>query len=1201
MLLSNLRHGGRLDHYPVGVRYFAASVLFGLALASRFALIGTLPPQGFPFLTFFPAVLLSTFLGGFGPGLLVSVLSVIAAWYFFIPPVGAFAGISRPDQIALIFFTVVLLVDVVVVHLMSAAMRALQRSHVALDERSKALRQSEIRLKTLTEHSPAAIAVFDNHMHYLAVSRRWRQDYGIGNRDVLGLSHYDVFPDMSDERREAHRRGLSGEVLRAEAECFIRPDGAVHWTRWELWPWYDDAGTVGGIVIASEDITERITSDERMRASEEKYRTLFTNMTEGFILGEPILDEWGGVRDVRFLEVNDAFHVQTGIPRGCEGRPFREVLPHLEQSWIDRYANAAVSRQAIRFDSFNVDTQRYYDVYAFSPSPGRFASLFRDITDQKRVETALQESEAYLRQLITTLPGMVWTTTPEGTLDFLSQHWLDYTGTTLTSQLGAGAFDCLHPEDRETAFEAWRAAVERQTVFHVQYRLRRHDGQYRWFLSRGTPIWSEDGTIKRWLGVATDIDDLKRTQDALVDSEQRYMALFNNKTNGIAHFRIVADEHGRPVNYYIEAVNEAYERTLGIKRERVEGKLVTDAFPGIEAFEFKFIAEFGRIGLEGGENNFELYFPPTGQWISLYAYSSKHGECTVIFTDITHQKEIETALRRSEESYRTLFEVMNEAFAICEIILNDQGQPCDYRHLLVNPAFERIGGYAPGTVIGKTARELVPGAESHWVEMFGRVTLTGEPEAREDYAAGLKKWFAARAFSIGSGKFAYLFNDITERKLAEQRVREAALHDALTGLPNRALVFEYGGHLLAAAQRNHGRGALLFIDLDRFKPINDLYGHEIGDRVLQEVGKRLVRYTRNEDLVGRLGGDEFVIFLPHLDGARDRAAIVAQHVVDSISQPFLIDNLELSVSPSIGISYYPDHATDVGALIHCADLAMYQVKQSGRANYRIYTSELDRHAEEAYWIEARLKNALRNNGLKLHYQPVVDIKSGKLIGAEALMRLDDGGNQVGPGNFIPIAESAGLIGELGEWVAAEACRQHEAWLGEGLRVTIAINVSPLQFRQRDFSERMSKILSNTGVDPTCLQLEVTESAVMENLDEAVKILNKIKSLGVKVSLDDFGTGYSSLSSLSSLPLDKLKVDQSFVRRIENDQASRVVTEAIIALGRSLRLEVIGEGIESENALRYLQEHGCDQAQGYWFSHPLPASEFAQWCREQQVA
>ncbi|HJV84064.1 MAG TPA: EAL domain-containing protein [Noviherbaspirillum sp.] len=483
-------------------------------------------------------------------------------------------------------------------------------------------------------------------------------------------------------------------------------------------------------------------------------------------------------------------------------------------------------------------------------------------------------------------------------------------------------------------------------------------------------------------------------------------------------------------------------------------------------------------------------------------------------------------------------------------------------------------------------------------------------EVQVNHGRGHSIWVNARGEAVRNERgeviaLRGMIQDITERRHAEtllraseEKLRNAALHDPLTGLPNRALVMDYCERLLAAAQRGHGGGALLFIDLDRFKPINDLYGHEAGDRVLQEVGRRLVACTRQEDMVGRLGGDEFVVVLPHVDGVYHRAAAVARHVVASISEPIQIKALEVSVSPSIGISYFPDHAANVNSLIHTADLAMYQAKQAGRAGYRFYTPDLDRRAVEAFAVETRLRDALKNGGLELHYQPVIDLKKGKLIGAEALVRLADDGAAIGPDRFIPIAESAGLIGQLGEWVVAEACRQHVAWLQEGIRIAIAVNVSPLQFRQRAFAEKLGSIITESGMDPTCLEIEITESAVMENVNEAVEILNRIKSLGVRVALDDFGTGYSSLSSLTSLPLDKLKVDQSFVRRIERDQASRTVAQAIIGLGRSLRLSVHGEGIESEDALLFLEAHGCNQAQGYWFSRPLPSAEFAQWCHEQ---
>lgn len=561
-------------------------------------------------------------------------------------------------------------------------------------------------------------------------------------------------------------------------------------------------------------------------------------------------------------------------------------------------------------------------------------------------------------------------------------------------------------------------------------------------------------------------------------------------------------------------------------------------------------------------------------------------------TDVTVQRETEEELRK----FKFFTDHANDEFFAL-----DQAGRIRYANRL---ACERLG-YREAELLRIHISDIYqPYSEEQFQKLCTRSKRSATPRFE-----GILKCKDGTTFSVEASVTALEFNgewqifatfrDITERKLAEQRVREASLHDMLTGLPNRALFFEYCDRLLAAAKRSHSRGALLFIDLDRFKPINDRYGHETGDRVLQEVGRRLVAATRHEDLAGRLGGDEFVILLPHLEAGQHRASIVAQHVVDTISRPFHVGVLELSISPSIGISFFPEHATDVSALIHAADLAMYQAKQSGRANYQFYTPELDQRASQALSIEARLKDALNRGGLRLHYQPVIDMQSGRMTGAEALVRLvANDGSTVGPEHFIPIAEATGLIGALGEWVVVEACRQQGAWCSDGLNIPVAINVSPLQFRQPSFAEKLNDIISSAGIDPQCIELEVTESAIMDNLDEAIEILNKIKSLGVSVALDDFGTGYSSLSRLSSLPLDKIKVDQSFVRQIGADQASRAVTEAIIALARSLRLEVVGEGIESEDAFRYLQERGCNQAQGFWFSPPLPPAEFAQWYRNQ---
>lgn len=437
--------------------------------------------------------------------------------------------------------------------------------------------------------------------------------------------------------------------------------------------------------------------------------------------------------------------------------------------------------------------------------------------------------------------------------------------------------------------------------------------------------------------------------------------------------------------------------------------------------------------------------------------------------------------------------------------------------------------------------------------------------------------------------------DITERKQIEERIRQAGLHDALTGLPNRALLFEYSQHVFAHTLRSRRNAAVIFIDLDRFKPINDTHGHEVGDAVLKEAANRIKKCTRQTDIAFRLGGDEFVIILPDIqDGAY--AGEVARHVAQCINQPYRVETLELCLSTSIGISIYPRDGQDIDTLINQADMAMYYAKHSGRNRCQFYSAALAERANTQSRIENQVKEALARGEFRLEYQPVVDMNTFSLTGVEALLRWPHEG--VGPDRFVPVAEATGLIGRLGHWVVTEACRQHNAWMDHGLpAIPIAINVSAAQFRQPDFVDQVSEAMQACRMGTDTLQLELTETALMDDMDLAIEQLSQLKARGLKIALDDFGTGYSSLSYLSRLPIDKIKVDKSFVYRIESDAASRTITNAIIALGHTLHLEIVAEGIESENVLRYLRSHGCDLAQGYYVCAPIAADAFESWYRK----
>ncbi len=434
--------------------------------------------------------------------------------------------------------------------------------------------------------------------------------------------------------------------------------------------------------------------------------------------------------------------------------------------------------------------------------------------------------------------------------------------------------------------------------------------------------------------------------------------------------------------------------------------------------------------------------------------------------------------------------------------------------------------------------------------------------------------------------------DISERKHTEECIRQTALHDALTGLPNRGWLFESTRHLFGRARRAALCAGVLFIDLDRFKLINDNHGHETGDKILQEVARRLSACVREEDLVVRLGGDEFLVLLPEIEHA-SAAEEVARHILESIRQPYSIDGLEFALSLSVGISIFPRDGMDLDTLVNHADAAMYHAKQTGRDNVQYYSRELAARSQLQARVEKQLQSALSRQMFSLHYQPVIDLQSGRVVAVEALVRWPHA--DIGPDQFVPIAESTGHIGRLGAWVIGEVCRQHQSWRERGFPVIpVAVNVSAVQLRQQDFVRQFSQWLADSAVDPMELHLEVTETALMEHLDRATEVLERLRALGVQIALDDFGTGYSSLNYLSRLPINKIKVDKSFVQRLQYDNASRAIIEAVIALGHALKLEVVAEGIESASVLRHLREMGCTQAQGFHICRPVSAQAFEAW-------
>ena len=437
-----------------------------------------------------------------------------------------------------------------------------------------------------------------------------------------------------------------------------------------------------------------------------------------------------------------------------------------------------------------------------------------------------------------------------------------------------------------------------------------------------------------------------------------------------------------------------------------------------------------------------------------------------------------------------------------------------------------------------------------------------------------------------------LKQDLEERKHVELSVRHMAHHDALTGLPNRTLFRDRLTHAMAQADRYHQILAVLFLDLDRFKAINDTLGHNVGDQLLKLAAERIRSCIRDCDTVARLGGDEFTIIVDDIIEVQD-AAVVAQKILDTLSQPFNLHGHEVFISVSIGVTLYPNDDENADNLLRNADAAMYRAKESGRNNYQFYVADMNVKARERLMLESQLRRALDRNEFMLYYQPRVDLFSGRVIGAEALLRWrhPDMG-LVPPAQFIPILEETGMIIPVGEWVLRQASSQNRAWQDLGLPpIRMAVNLSVRQFIQKDLADSVLAIIERTGLLPEYLELEITEDLLLENNQTNIVTLTTLRNRGVHISIDDFGTGYSSLSYLKRLPIDTLKIDQSFLRDIENDPDNKAITSAIIAMAASLHLNVLAEGVETEEQLSFLRAQGCNEIQGFSFSQPLTAEEF----------
>ena len=566
----------------------------------------------------------------------------------------------------------------------------------------------------------------------------------------------------------------------------------------------------------------------------------------------------------------------------------------------------------------------------------------------------------------------------------------------------------------------------------------------------------------------------------------------------------------------------------------------------------------------------------------------------VVARDITERKNAELALRRSEERFRSLTELSSDWYWEQDEAL---------RFTYVSPGFEVRSKHDPALVLGKRRWDfdnVIP-ATGTWEDHrellearkpfrdFEQITVRADGTRVHISSSGEPVYDEAGGFRGYRG----VSSNISVRKAAEERLEQLAQFDAVTGLANRNLLRERLEHAIVQSRRRRRGAGVLYLDLDGFKLVNDTHGHHVGDELLRHVGRRLQDRVRRDDTVSRLGGDEFAVAIADL-ARPDDAALVAQKFLDAFSAPFDLDGRETFITASIGVATFPNDGESAEALLKCADIAMYRAKESSRNAFCFYTAELNARAASKLQLNSDLRRALERGEFQLHYQPKVRLASGQMIGMEALLRWQHAGRgMVGPLEFIPALEDSGLIVPVGDWVIAQACRQLAAWARSGLQpLPVAINLSARQFRRRDLDRVIKDVLVEHALSPAMLELEITESSLMEDPKDAIRQLEALREAGLRISVDDFGTGYSSLAYLTRLPVSTLKIDRAFVNAAITESGSAAIVRMVIDMARRLSFDVVAEGIESEQHVAFLRQYGCEQGQGYHFGKPVSAAAMA---------
>jgi len=800
---------------------------------------------------------------------------------------------------------------------------------------------------------------------------------------------------------------------------------------------------------------------------------------------------------------------------------------------------------------------------------------------------ALQESQRTLSTFMNNLPGAAYRcrNDPDWTTEFVSEGISELTGYPPDDFVrGRVSFaHRIHPEDRDQVWQDVQAALAEKRPFQLLYRIITADGRTRWMWEQGEGVHGPSGELLRLEGFVNDISERVLAERALRQSEDRLRKVFD------ASSMIISVSHLADGRYL--DVNPAFLRTGGWTREEVIGRTSFDLGVWTDNRDRERLVE--RLRREGAIHDMEFAFRMKSGDVryllcGIEPIRIEGVDCLLLVgQDITERKKAENQMQKLSHALEQTADA---------VMITDRQGAIEY----VNPTFEEVTGYRFAETLGRQPSLLKSGRQgAGFYDNLWKTILAGEVfndvfiNRRKDGSLYYEEK-TITPLTDADGRITHFVatgKDITERMQTQERLAYMAQHDPLTELPNRTLLIDRLKQSLAGARWRARRTAVLFVDLDRFKTINDTLGHEVGDRLLQQLAERFQHSVREGDTVARFGGDEFVILLDDV-ASEDDVAGVAQKVLDALDAPFQVDDRTLYVTASIGVSLFPGDGEDASTLLKNADIAMYRAKEMGKNTYQFYSADMSARAFERLTLESSLRRALEQGEFRLHYQPQIDVETGAIVGVEALLRWQHPEfGLVLPADFIPLLEETGLIVAAGEWVLQTACAQLLDWSAQGWRrLRLAVNLSPRQLQAPGLTAAVKRALDILDGEPGRLELEITEGVLVRHAPATVEMLESLHVLGARMAIDDFGTGYSSLSYLRRLPIDTLKIDRAFVRDIPHDPDDSAITAAIIALAQTLKLEMIAEGVETAAQRDFLRAGGCRVMQGYLFSRPQPPED-----------